>query len=88
MLPQIVTSVKRIRMAQRLRGQSTKGFTSWKRVAIPLLEESLARSLDLAAAMDSRGYGVSKKRSRYRPISWKLKDSVVVASALFVLVLS
>jgi energy-coupling factor transporter transmembrane protein EcfT len=87
-LPQIVTSVKRIRMAQRLRGQSTKGFASWKRVAIPLLEESLARSLDLAAAMDSRGYGVSKKRSRYRPISWKLKDSVVVASALFVLVLS
>jgi energy-coupling factor transporter transmembrane protein EcfT len=87
-LPQIVTSVKRIRMAQRLRGQSTKGFTSWKRVAIPLLEESLARSLDLAAAMDSRGYGVSKKRSRYRPISWKLKDSVVVASALCVLVIS
>jgi len=75
-------------MAQRLRGQSTKGFTSWKRVAIPLLEESLARSLDLAAAMDSRGYGVSKKRSRYRPISWKLKDSVVVASALCVLVIS
>jgi energy-coupling factor transporter transmembrane protein EcfT len=87
-LPQIVTSVKRIRMAQRLRGQSTKGFTSWKRVAIPLLEESLARSLDLAAAMDSRGYGVSKKRSRYRPISWRLKDSLVVASALCVLVIS
>lgn len=87
-LPQIVTSVKRIRMAQRLRGQSIKGFTSWKRVAIPLLEESLARSLDLAAAMDSRGYGVSKKRSRYRPISWNMKDSLVVASALCVLVIS
>jgi energy-coupling factor transporter transmembrane protein EcfT len=87
-LPQIVTSVKRIRMAQRLRGQSIKGFTSWKRVAIPLLEESLARSLDLAAAMDSRGYGVSKKRSRYRPISWNIKDSLVVASALCVLVIS
>ena len=87
-LPQIVTSVKRIRMAQRLRGQSIKGFTSWKRVAIPLLEESLARSLDLAAAMDSRGYGVSKKRSRYRPISWNIKDSLVVASALCVLVVS
>jgi energy-coupling factor transporter transmembrane protein EcfT len=87
-LPQIVTSVKRIRMAQRLRGQSTKGFTSWKRVAIPLLEESLARSLDLAAAMDSRGYGVSKKRSRYRPISWNMTDLLVVASALCVLVIS
>ncbi len=87
-LPQIVTSVKRIRMAQRLRGQSIKGFTSWRRVAIPLLEESLARSLDLAAAMDSRGYGVSKKRSRYRPISWNMKDSLVVASALCVMVIS
>jgi len=87
-LPQLVTSVKRIRLAQRLRGQNTRGLTSWKRVAIPLLEESLARSLDLAAAMDSRGYGVSKKRSRYRPITWRLKDSLVVISALGLVVIS
>ena len=87
-VPQLVGSVKRIRMAQRLRGQNTRGFTSWKRVAIPLLEESLARSLDLAAAMDSRGYGVSKKRSRYRPISWRFKDSLVVLSAIGLVVIS
>ena len=87
-LPQLVGSVKRIRMAQRLRGQRTKGFTAWKRVAIPLLEESLARSLDLAAAMDSRGYGVSKKRSRYRPISWHFKDSLMVISSLGLAVLA
>lgn len=87
-LPQLVTSVKRIRLAQRLRGQNTRGLTSWKRVAIPLLEESLARSLDLAAAMDSRGYGISKKRSRYRPIPWRLKDSLVVISALGLVVIS
>ena len=87
-LPQLVDSVKRIRMAQRLRGQNTRGFASWKRVAIPLLEESLARSLDLAAAMDSRGYGFSKKRSRYRPISWRLKDSLVVISAIGLVVIS
>jgi energy-coupling factor transporter transmembrane protein EcfT len=87
-LPQLVTSVSRIRQAQKLRGQSLKGFASWRRVAIPLLEESLARSLDLAAAMDSRGYGVSKKRSRYRPIKWRSADSAVVFSALIVLGLS
>lgn len=87
-LPQIVSSVSRIRKAQRLRGQSLRGFASWRRVAIPLLEESLARSLDLAAAMDSRGYGVSKKRSRYRPIKWKAADSAVILSALIVLGLS
>lgn len=87
-LPQVVSSVKRIRMAQRLRGQKMRGFSSWKRVAIPLLEEALARSLDLAASMDSRGYGVSKKRSKYRPISWRLKDSLVVISVLGLVVIS
>ena len=87
-LPQLVTSVTRIRQAQRLRGQDTRGFASYRRVAIPLLEESLARSLDLAASMDSRGYGVSRKRSRYRPISWRISDSAVVLSGLIVMGLS
>lgn len=87
-LPQLVIAVARIRQAQRLRGQTLKGFRSWKRVAIPLLEESLARSLDLAAAMDSRGYGVSRNRSTYRPIKWKLSDVMVIGSALVVLGLS
>ena len=87
-LPQLVAAVSRIRQAQLLRGQSLKGFKSWKRIAIPLLEESLARSLDLAAAMDARGYGVSRKRSRYRPIKWRYLDSVVVASAILAVGLS
>jgi energy-coupling factor transporter transmembrane protein EcfT len=87
-LPQLITSVSRIRQAQLLRGQSLKGFKSWKRIAIPLLEESLARSLDLAAAMDARGYGVSRKRSKYRPIKWRSLDSIVVASAILAVSLS
>jgi len=87
-LPQLVTSVARIRQAQRLRGQKAKGFKSYKRVAIPLLEESLARSLDLAAAMDSRGYAFSRKRSRYRPIRWTTKDSLVLLSGILVMALT
>lgn len=83
-LPQLVTSLARIRKAQRLRGQKLRGFRSWQRVAIPLLEESIARSLDLAASMDSRGYGISKNRSRYRPIQWKISDVVIIASSLLV----
>jgi len=87
-LPQLVTSVSRIRQAQMLRGQSLRGFRSWKRIAIPLLEESLARSLDLAAAMDSRGFGISRKRSRYRPIKWRYMDSFVILSAISLVGLS
>lgn len=87
-VPQLVSSVARIRQAQLLRGQTTKGFSSYRRLAIPLLEESLARSLDLAAAMDARGYGVSRKRSRYRPIQWQFRDTAIAVSGLLVLVLA
>ncbi len=87
-LPQLVASVTRIRTAQRLRGQRTSGVKAFKRIAIPLLEESLARSLDLAAAMDSRGYGYSKKRSRYRPIKFARIDTLIVATGLIVMGLS
>jgi len=84
-LPQLVQSIGRIRRARTLRGDENP---SWRSIAIPLLEDSLARSLELAAAMDSRGYGVSRKRSRYRPIHWQQIDSAVVASALVALALA
>ncbi|MEI7540732.1 MAG: energy-coupling factor transporter transmembrane component T [Actinomycetes bacterium] len=87
-LPQLVSSVSRIRMAQKLRGQKTRGLKSFKRIAIPLLEESLARSLDLAAAMDARGYGISKKRSRYRPIKWARIDTAVIVTGFLMVGLS
>ena len=87
-LPQLVSAVSRIRMAQRLRGQKTRGLRAFKRIALPLLEESLARSLDLAAAMDARGYGISKKRSRYRPISWAKIDFAIIAAGVLVVGLS
>jgi energy-coupling factor transporter transmembrane protein EcfT len=84
-LPQLVKSVGRIRRARTLRGDENP---SWRSIAIPLLEDSLSRSLELAAAMDSRGYGVSRKRSRYRPIAWQQIDSAVVISALCALALA
>jgi len=78
-LPQLVTSATRIKSAQRMRGIQRRG---WAGVALPLLEESLARSLDLAAAMDSRGYGFSRKRSRYRREKMLTHDLTVIVSAL------
>ncbi len=62
--PQLVTDAGRVRAAQRLRGQSGGGLTSMKRLAMPVLEGALDRSVELAAAMDSRGYGRTTHRSR------------------------
>ena len=81
-LPNLVQSVARIRRARLLRGDEKP---SWRSIALPLLEDSLSRSLELAAAMDARGYGVSRKRSRYRPIRWRGIDSVVVFAAALIL---
>jgi energy-coupling factor transport system permease protein len=55
--PQLVESVQRIRAARRLRGRPHRGPRSIVQVALPVLEDALERSLALAAAMDSRGYG-------------------------------
>ncbi|TVR29974.1 MAG: energy-coupling factor transporter transmembrane protein EcfT [Nitriliruptor sp.] len=55
--PSLVTSVQRIRAARRLRGRPDRGVRGMITVAMPVLEDALERSLALAAAMDSRGYG-------------------------------
>jgi len=59
--PQLVTDARRIRAARRLRGR-TRG--SFRTTAMPVLEGALDRSVELAAAMDSRGYGRTAQVSR------------------------
>ncbi len=55
--PQLVESVQRVRRARKLRGGAPGRFHLLRSVAIPVLEDALERSIRLAAAMDSRGYG-------------------------------
>ncbi|MFI6638660.1 energy-coupling factor transporter transmembrane component T [Streptomyces sp. NPDC050504] len=65
--PQLVQSVQRVHRARRLRAGRTKGVRALRGIAVPVLEDALERSLRLAAAMDSRGYGragSATKRSR------------------------
>jgi energy-coupling factor transport system permease protein len=57
MAPQLVESVQRVRRARKLRGGPTSGRHALRGIAIPVLEDAFERSLKLAAAMDSRGYG-------------------------------
>ena len=55
--PQLVESVRRVRRARRLRGDTTRGRRAVRAIAMPVLHDALDRSFQLAAAMDSRGYG-------------------------------
>lgn len=55
--PQLVESVQRVRRARRLRAGRTRGLRAVRGIVVPVLEDAMNRSLQLAAAMDSRGYG-------------------------------
>lgn len=61
--PQLADSVHRVRRARRLRGDTVRGVRSVGRIALPVLQDALDRSILLAAAMDSRGYGRSAQAS-------------------------
>lgn len=62
--PQLVSDAARVRAAHRLRGQSGTGLRALGRTVMPVLEGALDRSVELAAAMDSRGYGRTTDVSR------------------------
>jgi len=60
--PQLVEDAQRVRAARRLRGHAGRGPRELARLAVPVLDSALERSLDLAASMESRGYGRSVHR--------------------------
>jgi len=77
--PQLVTDARRVRAASKLRGGSGSRFRRFGRLAMPILEGALERSVDLAAAMDSRGYGrttVADPRAR------RITSALVVTGSL------
>ncbi|MGI9196561.1 MAG: energy-coupling factor transporter transmembrane component T [Candidatus Nanopelagicales bacterium] len=62
--PQLVADLDRIRSARRLRGRPVTGMRGAAGAALPVLEGAMERSVALAAAMDSRGYGRIATQSR------------------------
>ena len=81
--PQLADSVHRVRRARRLRGDTVRGIRSVGRVAMPVLQDALERSILLAAAMDSRGYGRSvQASSRTRRASGALVLTGLMATCI------
>ena len=55
--PQLTESVVRVLRARRLRGEHRVGLRGVKHIAVPVLHDTLERSIQLASSMDARGYG-------------------------------
>ncbi len=58
LVPELIASLQRVRRASLIRGRS-KGLRALKSIVIPVLEDSLERSMQLAASMSARGFGRS-----------------------------
>lgn len=86
--PRAAESIARINFAQRIRGQSLTGISRFRRSALPILEESLDRAIDLAASLESRGYGSFDSHQRYRPERWTLRESVGLAGPILVAIVA
>lgn len=79
--PQMVASARRVRRARLLRGDAARGWRTLRSVLVPVLEDALARSIDLAATMDSRGYG----RRAEVPTARRRVTAVLVLAGLLAL---
>lgn len=80
--PQLVADLDRVRAARRLRGRPDGGVRGAAGAAVPVLEGALERSVHLAAAMDSRGYG----RQAARPAAVRRLTTAALLIALVAVV--
>lgn len=77
--PQLAESVRRVHRARLLRGDGARGVRVVRRVAMPVLEDTLERSMALAASMDSRGYG---RRDETTPARHRLTGTLTLGGLL------
>jgi energy-coupling factor transport system permease protein len=61
LIPQLAQSIERVSKAQRIRNQKRRNFGS---IIVPVLEDALNSSMNLAASMDSRGFGRKPETTR------------------------
>lgn len=83
-VPTLMDETEKIMNAQRARGvdfgegnllQKVKAIVP---LLIPLFVSSFNRAEDLATAMEARGYQGGEGRTKYRLLTWRVKDSVTV----------
>lgn len=82
LVPHLVLDFRRISAARRLRGRSTRGVRAAAATLTPVIDGALERSMQLAASMFSRGYGLPGPRTRHRPDPWRAVEWAVLACGL------
>jgi energy-coupling factor transport system permease protein len=86
--PALISGFERVRRVQKLRGNSTRQNV-FSRILIPVLEDSISQSFQLAASMASRGFGrridqSSKRMLAFRAFSFLSLCSLGLSAVLWI----
>jgi energy-coupling factor transport system permease protein len=81
LLPTLVRDANGLVEALRGRGVRVEGFGGHARLLSPLLAGSLERGMNLAEAMEARGFGRAR-RTRVPPPPWTARDRLALAAAV------
>ncbi len=81
LVPAVARSAVAISEAQRMRGREGTRLRDWHAVAAPIVISALDDSLQLAEAMDARGFGAGS-RSRYATSRLDLRAVLVISCAV------
>jgi len=87
-IPTLLDETNRIMKAQESRGVDFKNGKLKEKIRavvsliVPLFISAFQRSEELANAMEARGYDPSAKRTRYRVMKWKFRDTVALVLVL------
>ncbi|MGH7722592.1 MAG: energy-coupling factor transporter transmembrane component T [Candidatus Dormibacteria bacterium] len=87
LIPGLARNAVAINEAQRMRGSHGARLRDWHAVAAPVVLSALDDSLQLAEAMEARGFG-SGPRTRYLMTGWALPEAAVIVCALAALALT
>ena len=93
-VPVLFSDLNNVQEAQRSRGVDfSKGKISLRikkygSIFFPLLSKSLDRSVQIAEAMESRGFGRYEKRSFYKDTKIKPSDIILIAISIAPLIIS
>jgi energy-coupling factor transport system permease protein len=87
LVPAVMRNAVAISEAQRMRGGAGTRLRDWHAVAAPVLLSALDESMQLAEAMEARGFG-SGPRTRFATVSMDAAAWLVVACSVAAIVLT
>jgi energy-coupling factor transport system permease protein len=83
--PQLIESGQRVLKARRTRGTNTKGLRSLASVILPVMADSIERSMSLAAGMEARGFARTRGLPVRGSLTLMISSSMLATLGAFVL---